>query len=415
MLNQILKILFALPLLVVILLVAWINVNLNDTRSANDPLDTVNVELLHELRGLKESINNGGDEDMQQLYPEGYIFLNALYGLAWCNTIEELKPSSLVFLEGKSEIERTWQRINSDHGRSPFDESLPLKYGAFYVGWSNYFLGRKLGIPTIEQLDEREVRQFKEQCTIIDSVFKLYTYPVTYRGNAWPADAIMCIASLSLHDKLFTPKYQTTIRNWVESVKSNLDSRGLIPHSVRALNGMPSQHARGSSQSLMLIFLSHIDPDFAKEQFLIYRNTFIDTTVGLTGVREFPKGQFGFGDVDSGPLIFGYGASATIVGMQTLSLYGDYSNAARIRHLVESFGFSFENGDKKKYLLGTLPIADAFIAWAHSTKSEVPFVEPSFLLFHLWSGLIILLLSIFFWLLVANRKPDSKDSLTVLW
>ena len=45
--------------------------------------DTIQLELLNELRGLQEALNENADVEMQKIYPEGYVFLNAIYALAW--------------------------------------------------------------------------------------------------------------------------------------------------------------------------------------------------------------------------------------------------------------------------------------------------------------------------------------------
>ncbi|HEX8040036.1 MAG TPA: hypothetical protein VF490_12835, partial [Chryseosolibacter sp.] len=39
--------------------------------------DTIHYELLKELRGLKRTLDNRADRQMQSIYPEGYVFLNA--------------------------------------------------------------------------------------------------------------------------------------------------------------------------------------------------------------------------------------------------------------------------------------------------------------------------------------------------
>ena len=55
------------------------------------------------------------------------------------------------------------------------------------------------------------------------------------------------------------------------------------------------------------------------------------------------------GDVDSGPILFGFGGAATIVGMQTLFLYGEYELSVKIRNTIEALSFPFVNGNEKKY------------------------------------------------------------------
>ena len=110
---------------------------------------------------------------------------------------------------------------------------------------------------------------------------------------------------------------------------------------------------------------------------------------------------------------FGFGGAATIVGMHTLSIFGEHDLSNAIAGTVEALGFPF-GIDHKKYFFGLLPIADAFIAWSHSgmdaSKQNVSFVT-----FRAYSVLVFALLSIFFWILVSDSKPDSKRSLNVGW
>ncbi len=224
-------------------------------------------------------------------------------------------------------------------------------------------------------------------------------YPESYQGASWPADAVMCIASLAIHDRIFKPLYGDVIKLWLERVRRKVDSIGLIPHSVEATTGIPLEHARGSSQCLILSFLRDIDRGFAREQFDIFKEKFPDKCFGLYGVREYPKGVSGAGDIDSGPVIFQIGAAASIVGMRTLNTYSEKKHAASLRNSIEAFGFPMHRSGAKMYLLGQLPMADVFIAWAHSDailfdKKLSPFAY-SFTWFHFYSAFIIAVCVIF--------------------
>jgi hypothetical protein len=353
----------------------------------------MNHSLLTELRGLKHSIANDTDIEMQQLYPEGYIFLNAIYALAWCNAIEGLAENSTIYEEGIEEVIKSFQKINSDRGRGHFYPSLPIPYGSFYAGWNNYVLARKLQITRPGDYDTSEVKSFKHQSAKIASVLNHQVYPPSYYGSAWPADVMTGIASLSIHDKLFAPKYQEIISNWLHDVKMNLDSLGLIPHEVNPIDARNTKNARGSSQSLTLILLKEIDPVFGEQQFQIYCQKFVDEKFGLLGIREYPSGINGNEDVDSGPVVSGIGAVATIVGMQTLSIYGNGERSVTIRNELEGFGIPYASDGNKRYLLGLLPMADAFIAWGHSSMPVQYATTPSFIKFHLICAAIILLIT----------------------
>ena len=51
-------------------------------------------------KALKE---NGAGAEMQALYPEGFIFIHAMYVLSWCDLIEPLTTLSEIHQEGIEE------------------------------------------------------------------------------------------------------------------------------------------------------------------------------------------------------------------------------------------------------------------------------------------------------------------------
>jgi hypothetical protein len=406
--NKILKVVFSLPAIVVLLFMLFLNFKVYYTPETTVVAsDTIRVDLLKQLRGLRGALQDNADVKMQRLYPEGYIFMNALYGLAWCNFMTGLSRDSDYFKEGTVELQKTWNKIDSDLGRSPFNEELPLHYGAFYTGWSTYFLGRKLSLEHPSKRKETEVALFKRQCNSIAASIKERIYPASYYGGAWPADAMLCVAALSWHDKLFEPRYADVRKDWLDKVKNNLDARGLIPHAVNPSTGKSVESARGSSQALMLIFLREIDEPFARQQFSIFQANFVDSKLGLIGIREYPRGDMGIGDVDSGPVILQMGAAASFVGMQTMYAFGDREHGIAIRNGVEAFALPWESEDQKIYLFGWLPVADAFIAWGHSAQHSLHEPTPSFMVFHMISVPICIALAAFIWIMLKPKKPTS--------
>ncbi len=416
MINKILNLIFALPIIILLIMILVINVKLHDTSELNIVNnDTMNVEVLAELRGLKFAIANNADEDMQQLFPEGFVFMNALYGLAWCNFIEGINPASEYFNEGRQEIQKACNKINSAYGRSSFDENLQIPYGAFYAGWSTYLLGKKLQLEQPGTGNPDEVNFFKNQCLLISGAIQTKTFPVSYHGGAWPADAMMCIAALSLHDKIYSPLFKDVIGAWIAQVKAKLDHQGLIPHAVDATTGEPTENARGSSQSLMLIFLREIDSQFADQQFSIYETKFPDIRLGLCGVREYPQNGPGAGDVDSGLVMFGMGSASTIVGVGTMYQFNKNDEGDKIRQTVEALGFPLKFSSRKIYLFGALPMADAFICWAHSQKKIFQHGNPGFVSFHLYSVIAFSMLVILLYFFLKPKRPSSERSLHIPW
>ncbi len=42
----------------------------------------LNEDVYHQLQFLKAELLNGAGDDMQSIFPEGFIFINSLYGLS---------------------------------------------------------------------------------------------------------------------------------------------------------------------------------------------------------------------------------------------------------------------------------------------------------------------------------------------
>jgi hypothetical protein len=193
------------------------------------------------------------------------------------------------------------------------------------------------------------------------------------------------------------------------------DPLGLIPHEVDAQEGTVITAARGSSQSLMLAILPEIDSAYARQQFALYKAHFTDYRLGLPGVCEFPNGKIGMADVDSGPVLFGIGGAASIVGRRTMQQHGETTLAVGLRNSIEAFGIPITRNGQKAYLRGTLPIADAFIAWSNGLEATVPMVNETpwrrkFQFYSLLTASAVVLLLIWLWRKAGhNKKGMVRD------
>lgn len=328
----------------------------------------INQGVLHQLRYLQTMVHDGGGQVAQGKYPEGFVFMNALYGLTWADFIKNLSVSDALRKEGLEEIDWVLKELDSEYAQMNFPYELNPKRGIFYLGWKNYLLGKKLLLQSSKERSEKQSKQFKEQCEAIYFAYQASdkTYLESYKKLAWPADNVVAVASLSLMDRLESPVYKTFIEDWILEVQQKLDTiTGLIPHEVNFETETVFEGAKGSSQSLMLNFLIEIDPIFAQAQFEKYRAQFLDYRFGLLGIREHPKGKKGNADVDSGPVLLGIGGSASLVGQRTMALYNDIETTVGLRNSIESFGAAYTSDQQKIYVLGLEPIADAFIAWSN--------------------------------------------------
>ena len=353
-----------------ILLIIFLNYKLYATTSfVNTEGVAVNNGLIKQLNYLQKEMQNGAAEKMQQYYPEGFVFTEAVYGLSWAAVADVIPHNTSLYIKASNEMNWCYKSINSEKGKNRFDKTLPIPYGAYYTGWCNYLLGRKLKTEDIGARHPVEIRDFKNACQQIDSNIRRAIYPESYPGYSWPADVFVAVACLALHDEIFEPEYQQVVVEWLTKVKSHPDKNGFIPYAA-APDGTLKENARGSSESLILNFLYDIDTGFANIQFKLYQQQFLDYRFGLPGIREFPKGNTNTGDVDSGPVVLGMGSAATIVGLKVLTQYHDSLHAIPLRNSLETFGIAFESETEKKYLFGAWPMADVFLAWAHTNETQ---------------------------------------------
>jgi hypothetical protein len=352
-----------IPFITLLLTKSWNKHNLANPQETK-PL------VLSQLNFLEDELKKHNlGERMQGWFPEGFVFINSLYGLTWCELAIkhplDRSEKEKAFLEANY----AYQEINSPYGKDPFYQYLDPEYGAFYVGWKTYLQGKIL---TFHHMSPQDSLDFFSACNQIAKALngKDIPYLTSYPGAAWPADVFLCVAALKTHDKIFVPKYTAVIDRWINMLKTLVDPKtGLIPHSVTAGDGAIEEGARGSSISLMLRLLFEIDKSFAQDQFELYQEHFLIERLGVPAIREYPKGTFGLGDIDSGPVIWSVGFAGTIVAIGVFNVFDDQVIASKISVAMELYGLSFSRAGKRRYLFGLMPMADAFIAWSRASTS----------------------------------------------
>lgn len=335
--------------------------------------DQPRTDVIAQLHFLRAELNSGTGEEMQGMFPEGYFFSHALYGLAW---IDVAHSDAAYRDDALREARWALERLGSPSGRAVFDARLRPAYGVFYVGWSTRLRG---AVIELAGAGAPETAQFTADCEALAAAFDTDgPFLAAYPGQAWPVDSVVAVAALRLHDRIVGSRFEPVITRWLTSARTHLDpTTGLLPHRTTPVR----EGARGSSQSIIQRFLPEIDPEWAGQQYSAFRRSFVDTRLGLPGIREYPQGVDGTGDVDSGPLIIGISASATAVTIGAARAHGDRSLAGPLTSLGESLGIPVTFANSKRYAFGILPIGDAFLAWSFaaplaSTATSFPPVVP---------------------------------------
>jgi len=146
----------------------------------------------------------------------------------------------------------------------------------------------------------------------------------TYPGEWYPVDNTPAIASIALHGKVTGQDYSLLL----DREKAVFRQRLIDPKShllVQATNaaGEPFDAARGSGTTLGIFFLSRAWGDVAGELFQGVRQHLVSGVLTFGAIREYPHGEDGRRDIDSGPVIFGFGFSATGFGLAGARAFRD--------------------------------------------------------------------------------------------
>lgn len=376
MFRRLLRAAHRLSALLLTLLLALLNLRLAWPAAYPPAESLAGSDVPPQLRHLRGALDAGAGQQMQRLFPEGFFFSHALYGLAWVELGLREAEGSPGRAEALREARWALARLDTPDGTRIFSPSLDPPLGVFFNGWASWLRGGALLLEPAAARNQTEEDRLQADCAALAAAFDRSPTPFlsAYPGQAWAVDSTVAVAALRLCDALFGPRHERTIAAWLAAARERLDpATGLMPHRVDPVTGQGLEGARGSSQSIIARFLVEIDPAWGAEQYALFRRQFGGRPLGVPGIREYPLGSDGAGDVDSGPLIFGVSASATVVAAGAAQLHGDESFARAVFQTSEALGMPWRWDGRKRYAFGLLPVGDAFLAWA---KTARPWIAP---------------------------------------
>jgi len=318
-----------------------------------------------QVRFLQRAIAAGAGERMQQLFPEGDYFLRALTAMAVART-------ATPDLDAVRALRDSLDRPESV---AVFGSGMVPEHGIFQAGWA-LAVAVDVARASAAHVDADDVRRRAE---VVEAALSrsgsgfLESYP----GQYWPCDTVVAAAALAEAAVLLDqPGWLEGIRGWRDRVRLQADpATGLLPHRVDQA-GRPLEGPRGSSQAIIQAFWPSIgqalDGRVDAGSWVAFRETFLVREAGLVGVREYPRGREGNGDVDSGPLLLGVSASASTVTLAAARAVGDTELASDLDREAELLGLPMRWGDERRYALGLLPVGDAFLAWARTRPPGPP-------------------------------------------
>jgi len=196
----------------------------------------------------------------------------------------------------------------------------------------------------------------------------LKSYPTMW----WISDNFPAHAALQHYDMIFGRSLCKELRSkLVKSLRAYyLDSATmLLATYVDADEHRIIQGPRGISTMYGLHFLKDIDGGLAREQYALASVQFIRRVMGMAAVREFPDGASETADIDSGPVVFGFGPSASGFAIAAAATMGDSDTAWRLLQATAIVGLpSWQRGELQYTLMP--PVGQAVILFGKTALLE---------------------------------------------
>lgn len=362
------------------------------------------------LRFLSDDLEGKADR-MQRLFPEGRAFTLALTGIAWTHVGLEDADVDDALPHARRALEAALAPASLD----PFGPTAELPHGLFYDAWATRLQTGVVRLARHRRDDlEADTSGLRARCRRLRSALEDGPlFPDSYPGMAWPADAVVAAAALEGCARTVDPSSRAAARAWVRRASESADrGTGLMPHAAGA------SAPRGSSTALMIPFLIEVDSAFGAGQYRHALEAFPASLLGvLPTMREYPKGTDGQGDIDSGPLVAGISAPASVVSVAAARSVGDLETASALLASTEWIGLPVAFAGRRRFAAGALPVGDAFVAWASTVPLAPSRAGPTFQGWRArwrWTGAVLVALALGLTAAMLRRQSPSRASLATM-
>jgi hypothetical protein len=184
----------------------------------------------------------------------------------------------------------------------------------------------------------------------------------TYPGEVYPVDNAAVVASIALRDRAAhdLAHAATLARALARMREQYIDpATGLLLQAVDPEAGRATDSPRGSGTLLAVYFLSYADRDLSRALWDAAERRLASNVLGFGVVREYAT-EPQRGDIDSGPIAFGFGVSATGFALAGARIHGDRERFARLYATATLFGAPIDRGGARRWVTGG-PIGDAIL------------------------------------------------------
>jgi hypothetical protein len=241
-------------------------------------------------------------------------------------------------------------------------ESLGSMHGhAAFLGYFNLLLGlHRLVDPSSKfaELNDRITDALIRRINA-SAIALLQSYP----GEVYPIDNSLLIASIALHARVSGQSHDDVVKRYEAIYREKIiDPKSGIPnYAVDMKTAKPFDKPRGSGATLSLFAFVYADPQLSREMYNAVKKNLQGTRLGFGAVREYPEWTYGgYGDVDSGPVIMGFGVSPTGFCLAGARIWNDRNYFSRLYATAHLFGAPVTRSGKLEFVSGG-PLGNAIL------------------------------------------------------
>lgn len=246
-------------------------------------------------------------------------------------------------------------------GNDPIDSLDGPSHHAAFLGYFNLLLGLH------RELDPASPYAGLNDRITAALVRRLETSPIglleSYPNETYPVDNCAVIASVAVHARVTGTNRHELLDRCYRIVRERCVDRrsGLLIQAVYSRNGTPVDDPRGSGTALGLYFLSFAEPALSAELYRAARRELFESVFGFGGVKEYPAMiRAARGDIDSGPVVFGYGLSPTGFLIGGARIHGDRDAFRRLYATAYACGAPCEREGRMNFVTGA-SLGDAIL------------------------------------------------------
>lgn len=175
----------------------------------------------------------------------------------------------------------------------------------------------------------------------------------TYPGETWPPDVTAVVGSIGLHARATGRDRSRELALWEERfAKCAVHASGYLVQRSRSGTCIPLDAPRGSGTAVGAYFLSFSNRALSARLARALATEGRRTLLGFGGIREYPSGFSGRGDVNAGPILLGVSVGATGFGIGAARAHGDEALFTELYRTAALFGIPTSRGSERSFAIG---------------------------------------------------------------